>query len=66
MTVDPPVTLVAGDADQLAELARVDTAPIPMTGVSSDETVRVGLALPTGVDAVGGDDGLGRRSRSGR
>jgi YbbR domain-containing protein len=53
VTVEPQVALVAGDADQLAELTRVDTEPIPMTGVSADETVEVGLALPTGVVAVG-------------
>lgn len=55
VTVDPPVMLVEGDADQLAELVRVDTAPIPMTGVSSDLTVVVGPALPTGVLPVGND-----------
>lgn len=53
VTVDPLVALVAGDADRLAELTRVDTEPIPMTGVSADETVTVALALPTGVVAVG-------------
>jgi YbbR domain-containing protein len=52
VTVTPLVVLVAGDADQLAELSQVDTDPISMTGVSADETVRVGLALPTGVVAV--------------
>lgn len=55
VTVDPPVMLVEGDADQLAELVRVDTAQIPMTGVSSDLVVAVGLDLPTGVLAVGDD-----------
>jgi len=53
VTVLPQVALVAGDANQLARLTRLDTAPIPMTGVSADETVRVQLALPTGVVAVG-------------
>jgi YbbR domain-containing protein len=53
VTVDPPTILVEGDADQLAELVRVDTTLISMTGVSSDRTVTVGLALPTGVLAVG-------------
>jgi YbbR domain-containing protein len=53
VTVDPPVVLVAGDADQLAQLTSVDTAPISMTGVSDDETVTVALALPTGVVQVG-------------
>jgi YbbR domain-containing protein len=51
--VDPQVVLVTGDADQLAQLDRVDTVPIPMAGVSADETVSVGLALPTGVATVG-------------
>ena len=55
VTVDPPVVLVEGDADQLAQLLRVDTAQIPMTGVSSDLTTEVALALPTGVLAVGQD-----------
>lgn len=53
VAVEPQVVLVAGDPDQLTELSRVDTDPIPMTGVSADETVEVGLALPTGVVAVG-------------
>lgn len=53
IAVDPLVMLVAGDADQLGQLTRVDTDPIPMTGVSANETVKVGLALPTGVVAVG-------------
>ena len=55
VTVEPPVMLVEGDADQLAELVSVDTHQIPMTGVSSDRTVTVGLDLATGVLAVGDD-----------
>lgn len=54
VSVDPPVALVEGDADQLAQLVRVDTVQIPMTGVSSDRAVDVGLDLPTGVLPVGG------------
>jgi YbbR domain-containing protein len=53
ITVDPLVVLVEGDADQLAELVRVDTAQIPMTGVSSDRTFNVEVDLPTGVLVVG-------------
>jgi len=53
VTVAPLVALVAGDADRLAQLTRVDTETIPMTGVSADETVTVALALPPGVVAVG-------------
>ena len=52
VTVDPLVALVAGDADQLAELTQVDTDPIPLTGVSADEVVEVRLALPIGVVPV--------------
>jgi YbbR domain-containing protein len=55
VTVDPPTVLVEGDADQLAQLVRVDTELIPMSGVSSDRTVTILLALPTGVLAVGDD-----------
>lgn len=55
VSVDPPVVLVEGDADQLAELVRVDTAQVPMTGVSSDLSIAVDLDLPTGVLAVGSD-----------
>jgi YbbR domain-containing protein len=52
VTVDPQVRLVAGDAEDLAKLDEVDTEPIPMAGVSTDQTVEVGLALPTGVVEV--------------
>jgi YbbR domain-containing protein len=55
VTVEPPVMLVEGDADQLAELVRVDTKQIVMTGVSSDRSVSVGLDLPTGILPVGTD-----------
>jgi YbbR domain-containing protein len=55
VTVDPLTVLVEGDADQLAELVRVDTALIPLAGVSSDLTITVELALPIGVLAVGDD-----------
>ena len=55
VVVTPSVALVAGDADKLEQLVRLDTDPIPMNGVSADETVRIGLALPTGVVAVGDD-----------
>jgi YbbR domain-containing protein len=53
VTVAPLVALVTGDADRLAQLTRLDTEPISMTGVSSGETVLVKLGLPTGVVAVG-------------
>jgi YbbR domain-containing protein len=55
VTVSPQTVLVAADADTLANLTRIDTEPIQMTGVSADETVQADLALPTGVVAVGPD-----------
>ena len=53
ITVEPLAVAVAGDADQLTQLARVDTAPVPLTGISSDLTMSVHLALPTGIVPVG-------------
>ncbi len=53
VTVDPPTVTVEGDADQLAPLSRVDTAPIPVTGASSKIERDVELALPTGVVPLG-------------
>jgi YbbR domain-containing protein len=52
VTVDPLTALVSGDADDLAKLNQVDTDPISMAGVSADQSVVVGLALPTGIVAV--------------
>lgn len=53
LTVVPQVALVAGNAAQLAQLTRIDTDPIPLTGLSANETIRVKLAPPAGVVAVG-------------
>ncbi len=53
IAIEPTVALVEGDADQLADLVRVDTAQIPVTGISAELTVTVGLDLPDGVLPVG-------------
>ena len=53
VTVQPLAVAVAGDADQLTQLVRVDTAPVLLTGISSDLTTSVELALPTGIVPVG-------------
>lgn len=55
VTTNPPIVLVEGDADQLAQLVSVDTDAIPLTGVSANSTVQASLALPTGIVAVGSD-----------
>lgn len=49
VTVDPPAVTVEGDADELVELERIDTDAVSVNGLSSDATVEVGLAMPTGV-----------------
>lgn len=52
VTVEPSVVTVEGDAEQLAELARVDTAPVSTNGASADFTVEAELAVPVGVMPV--------------
>ena len=60
-------SLVEGDADQLAELVRVDTAQIPMTGVSSDRTCRrSGSTCRPACSWSGSRRRSASRSRSGR
>lgn len=54
IAVDPAVVSVEGDADDLAGLERADTAPVSVSGASSDVTATVALALPAGVEALGG------------
>ena len=50
--VDPTVVTVEGDGDDLEALAKIDTEPISVAGVSTEETVAAALALPTGVVAL--------------
>jgi YbbR domain-containing protein len=52
ITVDPSTVLVEGDADPLAALARVDTAPVSVSGLSETQTFETDLALPDGIEAV--------------
>jgi YbbR domain-containing protein len=54
VTVNPLVVQVEGDANDLAGLDTADTAPVSVSGASSDVVQRVSLALPDGVDALGG------------
>ena len=55
VTVTPPIVSIEGDADALAALAKVDTAPISMSGASANLSRTVPLALPDGVTSVTGD-----------
>jgi YbbR domain-containing protein len=52
ITVEPSTVFVEGDADPLASLARVDTTPVSVTGLSETETFDTQLALPDGIEAV--------------
>ena len=55
VTVEPVVIGVEGDADQLVALTRIDTVPISISGISSDQERTVALALPPGILALSGD-----------
>jgi YbbR domain-containing protein len=55
IAVAPLVLTVEGDADQLAGLSSIDTAPISLAGATSNVSTSVGLALPAGVLPIGGD-----------
>jgi YbbR domain-containing protein len=52
ITVDPSTVFVEGDADPLASLARVDTAPVSVSGLSETQTFETELVLPDGIEAV--------------
>jgi YbbR domain-containing protein len=51
ISVEPLVVTIEGDVDNIAPLEFADTAPITLTGVSSDVTVDTALELPDGVQA---------------
>lgn len=53
VSVAPLTVSVEGDADNLAPLVFADTAPVTVTGASSDVVLDVPLALPDGVQAPG-------------
>jgi len=55
VTVTPSVVTVEGDADQLAQLTKLDTDPVSVAGASSDVTSVVSLSMPTGVVPLGSD-----------
>jgi YbbR domain-containing protein len=51
--VTPLAVSVEGDQDQLVALIRADTEPVPVFGATSDVSVSVAMALPTGVTPLG-------------
>lgn len=53
VTVQPLVVPVEGDANDLSSIDQADTAPVSVSGASSDVVQRVALDLPDGVEALG-------------
>ncbi len=51
-TAAPQVVTVEGDADNLQSLVSVETAPVSIAGLSSDQTIETTLALPPNVVAL--------------
>ena len=51
--VSPLVVNVEGDADELANIVRADTAPVSVNGATADVHAAVDLALPTGIVQIG-------------
>lgn len=53
VSIDPVAVTVQGEADALAALAKVDTAPVDVGGATSDVTATVDLVLPNDVESLG-------------
>jgi YbbR domain-containing protein len=53
VTVDPLVIAVEGDIDDLVVLEVADTAPVTVTGATSDVVITTTVELPDGVQALG-------------
>jgi YbbR domain-containing protein len=53
VSVQPIVVSVEGDANDLSNLDQADTAPVSVSGASSDVVQRISLALPDGIQAIG-------------
>ena len=51
-TAEPQVVTVEGDIDELEPLSTIDTEPVPIGGLSANETFETTLALPTGIVAL--------------
>jgi YbbR domain-containing protein len=52
IAVEPSAMTVQGDVDALTSLARVDTQPVSVSGLSETRTFETQLALPDGIEAV--------------
>ena len=52
VTVDPVAVTVRGEQSAIAQLARLDTAPVDVTGLGANHASTVALILPDGVTLV--------------
>jgi len=52
VTAEPVAVTVRGEQSAIASLEHVETAPIDVTGLSANRTVRLPLALPPGVSPL--------------
>jgi YbbR domain-containing protein len=53
VSVEPLVVAVEGDVDDLVALEVADTAPVTITGATSDIVITTTLELPDGIQALG-------------
>lgn len=49
VTTDPVAVTVSGEQSAITQLARIETAPVDVTGFNANRTVRAALLLPDGV-----------------
>jgi YbbR domain-containing protein len=52
VSTDPVAVTVSGDQSAIAQLARIETAAVDVTGLSANRTTPVALLLPEGVELV--------------
>jgi len=52
VATDPVAVTVSGDQSAIAQLGRVDTAAVDVTGLNASRTTRVALVLPDGVNLM--------------
>ena len=56
VTTDPVAVTVSGEQGAIAQLARIETAAVDVTGLNANRTTRVALLLPDGVDLMQATD----------
>ena len=52
VVTDPVAVTVSGEQSAIAQLARIDAAPVDVAGLTASRTTRVALVLPEGVELM--------------